>query len=552
MKALTRLILCGATLLGGAAAAAEETPAMALTWPDRAPVYNIYVSNEAEWPNETNPGGYLGKGVDLTTPEGIEQTRRRLRRRAEEYLAHMATTGAQGMIVWDVCGSRHRHMKYVGDPRVLPEYSPGFNRIVDDFFAVFRAADKRTGVNIRPIRIDRDADGAWRKAYYAADEAERIAAELSARIRYARERWGCTLFFLSDNYCLVGEADGERQKAPLPTGVIATLHREHPACLIIPEHVAAEAYYAYAAPFTQGAPTPAAVRETLPRAFSVVSVGSLRKPEIVRRWDALVGAVQAGDVLLDMLGNTTTVKTLTDAASYRGEALPAGLAAATAVRSKDPAVRYRGLLAIAAESETRPEPEIVRTLVTMATADPDRAVRLAAIRALGAAAVTRHYAEEASDALTRLIKQERTTEQVYFATEALVGCGEEGVAALRSLTAENLHPFTRQAALYGLKEAGAAEQIIPFLDNPLFEVRSQAIRMLGEAPVPEAFDHLLAVLERREHWRFKAAALEGLRKLGDPRALPAIETLLQRDTLRPKLRRAAREAQEALQAAEPR
>lgn len=306
----------------GQASAGEMPAEMLLHWPDRRPVAMIFRS-QTHWCTDQNPGGYFGKEYDLRSAEGIEKFREILIKKAQQHIEVLKKLGAQGMIFWDVCGSFQQSMKYVGDPRVLPEYSPGFNQVVDEYFAQFAAAGFRTGLTIRPTHVflvppaERDRWGKWGYIPYrrgdgpaVEDLSQRINSketrgdvlnELSDRIRYAHERWGSTLFYMDSNSCLLPKEDkkGEKSwsKEPLPVEVMEELQKRHPDCLIIPEHEKYAGYYAYSAPYTQVRSSPGNIRDRFPEAFSMIA-GHPSRPYIFKRADRYVRATVSGDVLM--------------------------------------------------------------------------------------------------------------------------------------------------------------------------------------------------------------------------------------------------------------
>ena len=107
-------------------------------------------------------------------------------------------------------------------------------------------------------------------------EAADPVAVLDAKISHAKERWGCTLFYVDSN----GDPN-----VPLPATVFESVAARRPDVLLMPEHENA-AYYAYTAPYRDYANlkqlgTPEIVRRIYPGAFSVVYVGH-GNPEPVR------------------------------------------------------------------------------------------------------------------------------------------------------------------------------------------------------------------------------------------------------------------------------
>jgi len=116
------------------------------------------------------------------------------------------------------------------------------------------------------------------------------AANLSAKIAYAKRRWGCTLFYVDSN----GDPN-----VPIDASIFRRVAIVHPDVLLMPEHKNAQ-YYACTAPFHSlshhgVASTPEAVRAIYPGAFGVIFAPE--GPIDERRAD-LLAAVRRGDILM--------------------------------------------------------------------------------------------------------------------------------------------------------------------------------------------------------------------------------------------------------------
>jgi len=157
---------------------------------------------------------------------------------------------------------------------------------IDEYFKVFSDAGLRTGICIRPQLPVRAAYADGVRQIESADPV----AVLDAKITHAKERWGCTLFYVDSN----GDPN-----VPLPATVFEEVAARHPDVLLMPEHENA-AYYAHTAPYRDYANlkqlgTPDAVQRIYPGAFSCVYVGHA-DPAPVR--DQLLDAVKRGDILV--------------------------------------------------------------------------------------------------------------------------------------------------------------------------------------------------------------------------------------------------------------
>jgi hypothetical protein len=158
--------------------------------------------------------------------------------------------------------------------------------VIDEYFEKFRAAGLNVGVCIRPQEI-KIVDG---KPIHQAAEDEHAAQVLRERIAYAKQRWGCTLFYIDSTATVSGAISPDAFKAVADA---------YPDVLLIPENEAMR-YFAYSAPLNSYqhhkiTSTPVGARMVYPNAFSVLMTAEGDRPE---DHDALVNAVRHGDILL--------------------------------------------------------------------------------------------------------------------------------------------------------------------------------------------------------------------------------------------------------------
>ncbi len=277
---------------------AERYPSE-LKWDDRRPIGCCFLSS-IESRSPTNPTGWLHDStVDMTTEAGRADWQKRMLARADKCVSVATDMGCQGVIVWDIEGQRNPHsISYIGDPRLMPTMSPEMDPIADAFFKKFTDAGLRCGVTIRPTHVVRTSGGknAWEHI-----NAEDIVAELAGKIEYARQRWGCTLFYVDSTVRWDLSADGEFSLHTLPAEFFQSLHRQFPDVLLIPEESSTR-HHAYSAPYHEIMPphnytiTPPEVRAVYPGAFSVIRVADM--PVIQNDFDALVAAVRSGDIIM--------------------------------------------------------------------------------------------------------------------------------------------------------------------------------------------------------------------------------------------------------------
>lgn len=255
-----------------------------VAWKDRRVIGSLIMASAAQgWAK--NPRGWFNDpSIDVTTPAGIARFEAQALSWADGAVAELRRLNAQGGIVWDIEGEQYPHATtYIGDPRLQPQLAPELNRIVDQFFAKFRDAGLRTGVCIRPQQL-----------VVANGQASQQTVEdptqlLLAKIAYAKNRWGATLFYVDSN----GDPN-----LPIDPSVFRRIQSAHPDILLIPEHETT-GYYGFSAPYQELrqniASTPASVRNIYPNAFSVINV---QDGPIQSRFNELVTAVQRGDILM--------------------------------------------------------------------------------------------------------------------------------------------------------------------------------------------------------------------------------------------------------------
>lgn len=276
-----------------------------LDWPDRRPIGRVFLASGAsQHRSPTNPRGWFSDPrVDVTSEQGLKAFGQRLRRHAKEIADRSRAMNGQGIIVWNIEGEENPHpITYIGDPRLVGRFAPEMDRYADDFFRILRDAGLRTGVCIRPSRIREEPrdDGGVRlmHGHWGFDRV----AEMSDKIRYAQQRWGCTIFYIDTNtHAYRQRSDGRIVGRPIDAPDMIRLARMHPDVLLIPEFVtpayrsALVAYHELRAhAFGNFAQTPAAARRLYSHAFSYIIPND---GDIEGRWSELVEGVRRGDIL---------------------------------------------------------------------------------------------------------------------------------------------------------------------------------------------------------------------------------------------------------------
>jgi len=265
-----------------------------LNWNDHRPIGAMFLAGP-QINVASNPRRWIVNfgDIDITNDKGKAAFRAALLKLADNSVQVLKDIGAQGMITWDPEGEEFLGACYYGDPRLVPSLAPEMEfkndsakSVIDEYFEKFRAAGLKVGVCIRPQGIAM-VDG--KPVHQAADD-EHAAQILRERIAYAKQRWGCTLFYVDSTATVSGSLNPDVFKAVADA---------HPDVLLIPENESMR-YFAYSAPLNsyvhhKVTSTPAGARMVYPKAFSVLMAPDGDRPE---DHHALVSAVRRGDILL--------------------------------------------------------------------------------------------------------------------------------------------------------------------------------------------------------------------------------------------------------------
>ena len=266
-------------------------------WKDRRPIGAIFLAGP-QINVASNPRRWIVNfgEIDITNDKGKAAFRTALLKLADNSVQVLKDIGAQGMITWDPEGEEFPGACYYGDPRLVPTLAPemefkndGTKSVIDEYFEKFRAAGLRTGVCIRPQQIVM-IDG---KPVHQDTDDDHATEVLLERIGYAKQRWGCTLFYVDST---TTATIGGRSYYP---DVFKAVAQAHPDVLLIPENESMR-YFAYSAPLNsymhhRVTSTPAGARMVYPKSFSVLMAPDGDRPE---DHDALLSAVRRGDILL--------------------------------------------------------------------------------------------------------------------------------------------------------------------------------------------------------------------------------------------------------------
>lgn len=234
-------------------------------WSDRRPLGALYLSSVTKQNPAANPRGWLPwLNISTRSADDIRQLRKEILAFATRSIANLKKINAQGMITWDIEGQEFPHaISYVGSPDKLPQVAPEMDAIADEYFAMFKQAGLKTGICIRPQEFILSKDG---KSAVQKDVKD-PAIVLIRKIKYARKRWGCTIFYVDSN---VDEAG-----ALLDAAFFKKVHEAVPDVLLIPEHQNMK-YFEFTAPFEEmrfgGRMVDALTNVTYPSSFFVLTV----------------------------------------------------------------------------------------------------------------------------------------------------------------------------------------------------------------------------------------------------------------------------------------
>ena len=232
-----------------------------LNWPDRRPLGRVVIPSSPRFVTQRNPRGWFGRSPQLNvgTEQGQQVFRQKLMELADLCVKRLQEAGAQGMIVWNIEGGNSYPATPMGDPRRLADIAPEMDAAADVFFARFREQGLRVGVCIRPSLLhfsERSQDWVHGIGTYdpehetlpapfdqlSREEARSarlypLVERLAAKIAYARQRWGCTVFYIHDNGFWWQPSKGRSEEWLYMNGRVLQLLRErHPDVLLIPRY----------------------------------------------------------------------------------------------------------------------------------------------------------------------------------------------------------------------------------------------------------------------------------------------------------------------------
>ncbi|HKD06970.1 MAG TPA: hypothetical protein VKB79_13790 [Bryobacteraceae bacterium] len=297
----------------------------------------------------TNPRGWFNDPkVDVTTSTGIAAFQSRLLAGADTAITEMQRVGASGAILWDMEGQQY-DQSYIGDPSVAEMLAPELVGVFDTFVNKFKSAGFAIGFTLRPqaftlqtgtinvsgttvtwaggaqfssawagqpgggeitigarnyviasvqsptmLTLSASA-GALTGVPYSYGLQTNVAdpeTEMKAKVQYAVNRWGASLFYVDSDLTYSGSTI-------TPAQVFKDLTVSFPGVTFFPEWKNT-GHYAYTYPFldaTNGITAPPTkTMYVYPQAGGLVRVPG--DAQMASAEAALLNSVNAGNILL--------------------------------------------------------------------------------------------------------------------------------------------------------------------------------------------------------------------------------------------------------------
>lgn len=254
-------------------------PVSAPEWPDRRPIGAIMLASAPDDLRSVELGNRQWK-----LQGKMQFSKEALFAHAQTSIKNCKSVNAQGVVIWDIEGQEYFHpVSYMGAPDELSRLAPEMDLYADEFFKLFTDSGLKVGVCVRPDELRYYGDPKNHYWHHVTNPVESLVRKIS----YARNRWGCTLFYVDSNVY-----DDASLMNP---DVFIKVARQFPDCLIMPEWEGGlHKYWQYTAPFKQlyqyrltVAPN---VRDVVYNAFMVLNIGDSNMD--------LTPAVKDGNILM--------------------------------------------------------------------------------------------------------------------------------------------------------------------------------------------------------------------------------------------------------------
>jgi hypothetical protein len=305
-----------------------------VNWPDRRPIARWMIS-EGSHNSATNPRGYLWD----PTIHVSDQTNFNILilNKTSDIINRMnaMTPRPQGILMWDLEGQEfYQSFTYVGNPNELHNLAPEMDAVADQMFAKFRNAGYKVGITLRAstfrtghtlpvpctsatssathdIFIKTNAVYPYRGYVCSAPDTWKLAGTrlpnhqqiinndnsiidiLEAKIAYAKQRWGVTMFYIDSTVYSDGSSFSFK--------IIRQLQKDFPDTLVIPENETLGMWGA-AAPYNEARggffDTPQDAKDIYPQGFSILETINGVNFSDQAQHNRLVQSVKNGNVLL--------------------------------------------------------------------------------------------------------------------------------------------------------------------------------------------------------------------------------------------------------------
>jgi Bacterial Ig domain len=287
-----------------------------LNWSDRRIIGTAYLASSPNSSNINQPDGYPNNprryfndsnasDFDVRTAAGLAKFQALVLSQAQKDVSNLAQLKAQGVITWDIEGEQYpQNTSYVCSPNQIAAAAPEMDSVIassaspyhgmkldDAYFKIIRDAGYRVGVCVRPQHFAINANATAAQTFLANSQVE---AEMLAKMQYAHNRWGVTLFYVDSAV----DANG----GTLSPSIFQALSAALPDSLIMPEESTPK-FYAYTAPFQTfiyhtDLGTSADVYNYYPKAFSVNLVNDVDPGLLAQYRPQLTESVRRGDILM--------------------------------------------------------------------------------------------------------------------------------------------------------------------------------------------------------------------------------------------------------------
>lgn len=265
-----------------------------LTWPDRRPIFRAFfgggLPKDAAVANLKNPDA-------VVPPQPDEKFHAMLLKKIDGLIESAHMVDAQGMVLWDLEGGTFPHaITYIGDPRLVRLLNPQMDLFSDEAIKKLKDAGLRVGITLRPSRVVYDAEKNSARHLHTGVEP---LSELEAKIDYAKQRWGCTIFYVDTNFFWRPYGpDKKFQSGRLTSDLWRKLRTKYPDTLFIPEFTATGDYasvagYGEADMGDYG--MPAMAKALYPDAFRVIVIEDADPSE---KFDRFVEALKNRNCLM--------------------------------------------------------------------------------------------------------------------------------------------------------------------------------------------------------------------------------------------------------------